>query len=49
VVPVLLRDRAFFLGRIRPAEPPADDGEGSVTAGARIFAGSAIVRASSPR
>ena len=37
---------AFFLGRIRPAEPPADDGEGSVTAGARFIAGSAIVRAS---
>ncbi len=37
---------AFFLGRIRPAEPPADDGEGSVTAGARFIAGSALVRAS---
>ena len=37
---------AFFLGRIRPAEPPADDGEGSVLAGARFIAGSALVRAS---
>ena len=32
--------------RIRPAEPPADDGQGSVTAGARFIAGSALVRAS---
>ena len=37
---------AFFLGRIRPAEPPADDSEGSVLAGARFIAGSDIVRAS---
>jgi Na+/melibiose symporter-like transporter len=37
---------AFFLGRIRPTEPPADDGRGSVTAGARFIAGSALVRAS---
>ena len=29
---------AFFLGRIRPAEPPTDDGQGSVTAGARFIA-----------
>jgi MFS family permease len=38
---------AFFLGRIRPAEPPADPGgKGSLTAGARFIAGSPIVRAS---
>src|SRR3984957_13914140 len=38
---------AFFLRRIRPAEPPADrSGKGSVTAGARFIAGSPIVRAS---
>jgi MFS family permease len=37
---------AFFLGRIRPAEPPTDEGRGSVTAGARFIAGSSIVRAS---
>ena len=37
---------AFFLGRIRPAEPPADDGHGSILAGARFIAGSGIVRAS---
>jgi MFS family permease len=37
---------AFFLGRIQPTEPPADDGEGSVLAGARFIAGSALVRAS---
>jgi MFS family permease len=37
---------AFFLGRIRPAEPPTDDGSGSVLAGARFIAGSALVRAS---
>ncbi len=37
---------AFFLGRIRPTEPPTDDGQGSVTAGARFIAGSALVRAS---
>jgi MFS family permease len=37
---------AFFLSRIRPTEPPADDSEGSVLAGARFIAGSALVRAS---
>ena len=37
---------AFFLGRIRPAEPPTDDSSGSVLAGARFIAGSALVRAS---
>jgi MFS family permease len=38
---------AFYLGRISPAEPPADkSGKGSVTAGARFIAGSPIVRAS---
>ena len=37
---------AFFLGRIQPAEPPTDDGRGSVTAGARFIAGSGLVRAS---
>jgi MFS family permease len=38
---------AFFLHRIRPAEPPADrSGKGSVTAGARFIAGSPIVRSS---
>lgn len=37
---------AFFLGRIRPAEPPADDGAGSVLAGARFVVSSALVRAS---
>ena len=37
---------AFFLGRIRPAEPPTDDGPGSVTAGARFIARSPLVRAS---
>jgi MFS family permease len=37
---------AFFLNRIRPAEPPTDDGPGSVLAGARFIAGSALVRAS---
>jgi MFS family permease len=37
---------AFFLGRIRPAEPPADDSRGSVLAGARFIARSALVRAS---
>jgi MFS family permease len=37
---------AFFLGRIQPTEPPADDGEGSVLAGARFIAGSALVRSS---
>jgi MFS family permease len=37
---------AFFLARIGPAEPAADDGNGSVKAGARFIARSAIVRAS---
>ena len=38
---------AFFLHRIRPAEPPADrSGKGSVTAGARFIARSPVVRAS---
>lgn len=38
---------AFFLSRIRPAEPPPDrSGKGSVTAGARFIAHSPIVRAS---
>jgi MFS family permease len=37
---------AFFLGQIRPAEPPADDSGGSVLAGARFIRRSALVRAS---
>ena len=37
---------AFFLGRIRPTEPRADEGSGSIMAGARFIAGSGIVRAS---
>jgi MFS family permease len=37
---------AFFLARIRPAEPPAAEADGSVMAGARFIAGSGIVRAS---
>ena len=37
---------AFFLGRIRPAEPPTDDGSGSVLAGARFIRRSALVRSS---
>ena len=37
---------AFFLGRIRPAEPPAADQADSVTAGFRFIARSPIVRAS---
>jgi MFS family permease len=38
---------AFFLSRIRPAEPPSGEGgRGSVTAGARFIRGSGIVRAS---
>ena len=37
---------AFFLGRIRPTEPPADEGSGSIMAGARFIAGSGIVRGS---
>jgi MFS family permease len=37
---------AFFLSRIRPAEPPADDRPGGVTAGLRFIVRSPIVRAS---
>jgi MFS family permease len=37
---------AFFLRRIDPVEPPADDGKGSVTAGLRWIAHSPVVRAS---
>jgi hypothetical protein len=37
---------AFFLGRIRPVEPEADEGRGAITAGVRFIAGSGIVRAS---
>jgi MFS family permease len=37
---------AFFLSRIRPAEPAADDGAGSVLAGVRFIIRSAVVRAS---
>jgi len=37
---------AFFLGRIRPAEPPTDDSGGSVLAGARFIARTDLVRAS---
>jgi MFS family permease len=37
---------AFFLSRIRPAEPPADRGAGGVSAGLRFIARSPIVRAS---
>jgi hypothetical protein len=37
---------ALFLGRIRPAEPPADEGKGAVTAGVRFIARDRIVRAS---
>jgi MFS family permease len=37
---------AFFLNRIRPAEPPADDAPGSLRVGARFIARSDIVRAS---
>ncbi|MGH3219338.1 MAG: MFS transporter [Streptosporangiaceae bacterium] len=37
---------AFFLSRIRPAEPPADEGRGAITAGVRFIIGSRIVRAS---
>jgi MFS family permease len=37
---------AFFLGRIRPAEPPRATGKGALTAGARFIARSGIVRAS---
>jgi len=37
---------AFQLGTIRPAEPPAANGEDGLTAGLRFIAGSPIVRAS---
>jgi MFS family permease len=37
---------AFFLSRIRPTEPPADDAPGSLKVGARFIARSGIVRAS---
>jgi MFS family permease len=37
---------AFFLSRIRPAEPPTDPARGSITTGVRFIAGSGIVRAS---
>jgi MFS family permease len=37
---------AFFLRRISPVEPPADDGKGGVTEGLRFIIGSPIVRAS---
>jgi predicted MFS family arabinose efflux permease len=37
---------AFFLSRIRPAEPAADEAGGSVLAGARFITRSALVRAS---
>ena len=37
---------AFFLRRIDPVEPPADDGKGSVTQGLRFIAHSPVVRAS---
>jgi MFS family permease len=37
---------AFYLGRIRPAEPPADQEKGAVTAGVRFIARDRIVRAS---
>ncbi len=37
---------AFFLSRIRPAEPPADPAPGSITTGVRFIAGSDIVRSS---
>jgi hypothetical protein len=37
---------AFFLRRIDPMEPPADDGKGGVTQGLRFIAHSPVVRAS---
>jgi MFS family permease len=37
---------AFFLRRIDPVEPPADDGKGGVTAGLRWIIRSPVVRAS---
>jgi MFS family permease len=36
---------AFFLGRIRPEEPPPDDGSAGITAGLRFILDSSIVRA----
>jgi hypothetical protein len=37
---------AFFLSTIKPAEPPAAAGQGSLTAGARFIGCTPIVRAS---
>lgn len=37
---------AFFLRRISPVEPPADDGKGGVTEGLRFIVRSPVVRAS---
>jgi MFS family permease len=37
---------AFFLRRIDPAEPPADEGKGGATEGLRFIARSPVVRAS---
>ena len=37
---------AFFLRRISPVEPPADDGKGGVTEGLRFIIHSPVVRAS---
>jgi len=37
---------AFFLRRIDPVEPPADDGKGGVTQGLRFIVHSPVVRAS---
>jgi MFS family permease len=37
---------AFFLRRIDPVEPPADDGKGGATEGLRFIARSPVVRAS---
>jgi MFS family permease len=37
---------AFFLRRIRPAEPPADEEKGAVTAGVKFIAHDRVVRAS---
>jgi MFS family permease len=37
---------AVFLSRIRPAEPPGDEGRGAIMAGVRFIAGSRIVRSS---
>jgi hypothetical protein len=33
---------AFFLSRIRPAEPPADPARGSIATGVRFIAGSGM-------